>query len=431
MKSFSVIRKISLLLLIAPAIFMAGCSKDFDVPDVKIPIFSLPDGATIISIKELKARHIVFGVGAVDSINDNVYVTGKVISSDETGNIYKSLYIQDTSGGLLLSLDASGLYTSYRLGQRIYVKCQGLFLGDYNKMIQLGVINNGEIGRIPAPVIDQYLFLDSLPGPVPAAKVITIPEITADDYGMLVKFENVSFVDVGDPFSDPAASSNRSITDGSNLLILRNSNYATFADQLIPDSTGSVTGILGVFGTDKQLYIRDLNDLIGFDYSSKLIINESFASGSLGTFTQYSVLGDQVWAQSSFSPYTFAKMSGYFSSSYFANEDWLISPSMNFDAYTGETLKFFTMMNYGAVGDGSFKAYYSTDFTSGAPSTGTWIELTGLTLSGGNFDNVSSGDVDVSFVNGSNVHIAFVYTCTTSNVATWELGGIRVKGIQN
>lgn len=294
MKSFSVIRKISFLLLIAPAIFMAGCSKDFDVPEVQIPSFTLPDGATIISIKELKARHTV--LGAVDSINDNVYVTGKVISSDESGNIYKSLYIQDTSGGLLLSLDATSLYTTYRLGQRMYVKCQGLFLGDYNGMTQLGVMDNGEIGRIPSPVIKNYLFLDSLPGAVPAAKVITIPSITADDLGMLVKFENVSFVDVGLPFSDPGASTNRYITDGTNTLILRNSNYATFADELIPDGTGSITGILGVFGSDNQLYIRDLNDLVGFDYSSKLIINESFAtSGSLGTFTQYSVLGDQIW----------------------------------------------------------------------------------------------------------------------------------------
>lgn len=430
MKSFSVIRKISILLLIAPAIFMAGCSKDFEVPPVQIPSFTLPTDATIISIKELKARHTV--LGAVDSINDNVYVTGKVISSDETGNIYKSLYIQDTSGGLLLSLDATSLYTTYRLGQRIYVKCQGLFLGDYNGMTQLGVMDNGQIGRIPSPVIKNYLYLDSLPGPVPAAKVITIPSITADDLGMLVKFENVSFVTVGLPFSDPSASTNRYITDGSNTLILRNSNYATFADVLIPGGTGSVTGVLGVFGTDNQLYIRDLNDLVGFDYSSKLIINESFAtSGSLGTFTQYSVLGDQIWTQSSFSGSTFAKMSGYFSGSYYANEDWLISPSMNFDAYTGETLNFFSMMNYGTAGDGSLRVFYSTDFTSGAPSTGTWTELTGLTLSEGAWANVSSGDVDLSFVNGNNVHIAFVYTCSTTNVATWEVGGILVKGIQN
>lgn len=124
-------------------------------------------------------------------------------------------------------------------------------------------------------------------------------------------------------------------------------------------------------------------------------------------------------------------MSGYFSGSYYANEDWLISPSMNFDAYTGETLKFFSMMNYGTAGDGSLKVYYSTDYSSGAPSTGTWTELTGLTLSGGAWASVSSGDVDVSFVNGTNVHIAFVYTCSTTNVSTWEIGGILVKGIQN
>jgi len=430
MKTLAMIRKNWFLAFAAILAVMTSCNKEFDVPPVEVPKFTLPAGASVISISELKARHSV--VGALDSINDNVYVTGKVIGNDKSGNIYKGLYIQDTSGGLYIGLDKTSLYNMYKLGQRLYIKCQGLFLGDYGGMTQLGAIYNGQIGRIAEIYVEDYLFLDSLPGAVPAAKLLTIPTITDADLGMLIRLDNVSFLEVGQPFATTTATTNRTISDGSNSLIMRTSNYANFAATAIPDGTGTVYGILSVFNGDLQLYIRDLNDLVGFDYSSKLIINETFAnSGSLGTFTQYSVTGDQIWAQSSFSGSTFAKMSGYSGGSYFANEDWLISPSMNFNAYSGETLKFFTMMKYGTVGDGSFKVYYSTDYTTGAPSTGTWTELTGLTLSDGNYNNISSGDVDVSFVNGSNVHIAFVYTCTTSNVATWEVGGILVKGTLN
>jgi hypothetical protein len=360
-----------------------------------------------------------------------VYVTGIVVSSDATGNIYKSLYIQDTSGGLLLSLDATSLYNLYPLGQRIYVKCKGLFLGDYNGMTQIGLPYNGAIGRITAPLISQYLFIHDLPGAVPSPKVVTIPTITPNDLGTLIKLENVYFVEVAMPFADASASTNRTISDGTNTLILRSSNYATFRATLLPDGTGSITGVLAIFGSDLQLYIRDLNDLSGFDYSTQLLMNESFASGTLGTFTQYSVAGGEVWAQSSYSGSTFAKMSGYTAGVYTANEDWLISPSVNFDNYSGEVLKFFTMMNYGTAGDGSLRIYYSNNYVSGDPTTASWTEITTATLSAGAWASTPSGDIDLSAITGTNVHIAFKYTCSTSNVATWELGGIMVKGTHN
>jgi len=426
MKAIRVLRKIWVLLLVVPAIFISGCTKKFDVPPVEIPKFDLPSGATIISIRQLKAMH---SAGGFESITDNLYVTGKVISSDETGNIYKEMFIQDTSGGLLISLDNTSLYTTYRLGQRIYVKCQGLYLGEYGGLVQLGASVGGAIGRIADPVIKQYLFLDSIPGAIPAATVITIPTITPDKYGMLVELQNVHFVEVAQLFSLSTASTNRTISDGANNLIMRTSNYATFATTSIPSGVGTIYGILGFFSPDNQLMIRDLNDLVGFDYSTKLVINESFATtGSLGTFSQYSVSGPQVWAQSTYSSSTFAKMSGFAGGVYTANEDWLISPSMNLDLYSGEILNFFTMMNFGTAGDGSLRIYYSTDYDSGDPTTSTWTEITTAALSTGTFVSTPSGDIDLSAVVGTNVHIAFKYTCSTSGVATWEVGGILVKG---
>lgn len=429
MKTIKVKRFLTLILLIL-VILISGCSKEFDVPPVTIPKFTLPDGATLITIKELNNRHTI--PGAVDSINDDVYVCGKVISSDESGNIYKTLYLQDTSGGLVISVDLTDMYTKYRLGQKMYISCKGLFLGDYGGMTQLGSIYNGGIGRIAEVDTEKHFFLDSLPGSVPEAKLYTIATLNSNALGTLIKLENVSLIEVGQPFSDPSATTNRTITDGTNSLIMRNSNYADFAATAIPDGSGTIYGILSIFNGDLQLYIRDLNDLVGFDYSTKLIINESFsASGSLGTFTEYSVTGNEKWIQSSFSSTTFAKMSGYNSGSYFANEDWLISPSMNLDDYSGEVLKFFSMMNYGTAGDGSLTVYYSTNYVSGNPNLANWTQLTGFALSTGSWANVPSGDIDLSGIAGTNVHVAFKYTCSTTNVSTWEIGGILVKGTLN
>jgi len=422
MKAISVIRKTWVMLLIVPVIFMAGCNKKLDVPPVEIPKFNLPEGATIISIKQLNARHTA--LGALDSINDDVYVTGKVVSSDETGNIYKSLYIQDTSGGLLISLDATSLYTLYRLGQRVYVKCKGLFMGDYGGMTQIGAVYNGAIGRIPAPLIPHHLLLDSIPGTIPAAKLVTISSLGPNDLGMLVKLENVHFMDVGLPYSDPGASSNRNISDGSNILVMRNSNYATFASTLIPDGTGTIYGVLGIFGGTLQLYIRDLNDVVGFDYSSALLLNQPFTSG-IGSFTTYSVTGAQLWAYSSTYGMT---MSGY-SGGNLDNEDWLISPSISFAGYDSVNLVFNHALNYGMVA-GAQTVWASSNYTSGDPTLATWVQLTvPNTPTGTNWTFISSGAVlfPSSFNSATNVHFAFKYLSTTTAASTWEVKNVLLK----
>jgi hypothetical protein len=430
MKAINVIRKIWVLLLITPAFFMAGCSKNFDVPPVEIPTFILPDGASLISIDSLKSRHT--NPAVVDSIKDDIYVTGIVVSSDETGNIYKSLYIQDTTGGLLISLDATSLYNLYRIGQRIYVKCQGLRLGEYGGMIQLGALYNGAIGRISAPLIPQYLFLDGLPGPVPAAKVITIPTITSKDLGRLVKLENVHFETVGLPFADPGASTNRNIVDlSNNKLIMRSSNYATFHTTLLPGGTGTIYGILGIFGSDNQLYIRDLNDLVGFDFSAALILNEPFTSG-IGSFTTYNSLGSQVWTYSSSYGMT---MTGHATSN-FDNQDWLISPSVNLTQVDSVKLSFSHTINFGVVANmqTNHTLWASKNYTSGDPSLATWEQLTIPTYpAGSNWTFVASGDVlfPASYSGESNVHFAFKYLSTTSDAATWEIKSVLLKGKNN
>jgi hypothetical protein len=75
--------------------------------------------------------------GTLDSIEDDIIIKGIVISSDQAGNIYKSLYIQDSTGGLNISLDKTNLYTIYKPGQKVYVKCKGLYLGAYGGVVQL------------------------------------------------------------------------------------------------------------------------------------------------------------------------------------------------------------------------------------------------------------------------------------------------------
>ena len=75
----------------------------------------------------------------------NYYIKGKVISNDEQGNIYKSLYIFDGTAALELKL-TNGLFLDYpcnlETGETmwVYVKVRGLYLGNFRMMLSLGDI---------------------------------------------------------------------------------------------------------------------------------------------------------------------------------------------------------------------------------------------------------------------------------------------------
>jgi hypothetical protein len=251
---------ISGIFIITGMMFLASCVKgDFDAPPVIPPTSGLTATTTLT---QLIAMHTP---GGTDSINTDVIITGIVMANDETGNLYKQIYIEDDTSGIQIQLDETSLFNTYKLGQRLFIKCKGLALGEYGGNMQLGCIINGAISRIPSAEIANHLFLEGFPGTVPEPKVLTIPTLSAARLNMLVKLNGIHFADSGQVFSLTTATTNRNMLDSlGNTLPLRTSNYATFASQLIPGGTGSVSGILSIYNGGYQFYIRDLDDLEGF-----------------------------------------------------------------------------------------------------------------------------------------------------------------------
>lgn len=67
----------------------------------------------------------------------DVYIKGKVVSDDDEGNVYKSLYIQDETTGIELKLN-NNVGLRYKYGSWVYVRLTGLYLGNYRMMLSLG-----------------------------------------------------------------------------------------------------------------------------------------------------------------------------------------------------------------------------------------------------------------------------------------------------
>ncbi|MBQ3355352.1 MAG: choice-of-anchor J domain-containing protein [Bacteroidales bacterium] len=160
------------------------------------------------------------------------------------------------------------------------------------------------------------------------------------------------------------------------------------------------------------------------------LLEEDFESG-LGMFTEYSIVGDQVWEQGEHNDNHYANMNGYAEGSAHENHDWLISPEIPFNRDFGAImLEFKSAKNY--TGD-NIRVMISSDFTGGDPTTdGYWEDITEkFNLSTGSFSWVESGRVNVLDIISNQLgffHFAFVYTSTDEHAAAWEIDDVKVIG---
>ncbi len=157
-----------------------------------------------------------------------------------------------------------------------------------------------------------------------------------------------------------------------------------------------------------------------------ILLDEQFNDGTLGVFTEYSVIGDgQMWIFDSFMDDQFAEMNG-FDGGIQDNEDWLISPALDMDLYEDEVLTFETASNF----DGpDLELLVSNDYDgSSDPNTATWTNLSDqATWSAGGYEVTPSGSIDLSGIGGTG-YIAFKYVSNTAVAGKlWQVDSVVVQ----
>jgi len=121
----------------------------FSEPD-KVPVVPVNmDDEVNATIAELKALYTAHGKPVVVG---SKFIKAQVVSSDEDGNIYREVYIQDNTGGICLKLGRSSSYDDFKVGQVLYIDCEDLCIGEYGYksgnyggggMLQLGLLGDG------------------------------------------------------------------------------------------------------------------------------------------------------------------------------------------------------------------------------------------------------------------------------------------------
>ena len=393
---------------------------------------TLDTTATAKTVAEVKQ---LYTTGNLNQITGNFYVKAKVTANDETGNLYKYIYVEDATGGIRVNINKTNLYQDprFKVGKNLIIKLKDLYIGVSGGEFQIGQPFNGNIGQIAEADVYKAFFDSNEAATAVVATEKTITNLTTTDVGRWIKIKGLQFIDtdLGKTFA-AGSTTNRTLEDCSGKkIILRTSNFASFAGATLDNGKGDVYAILSIFNGTYQLWIpKQVNaDLDGVRCDGTLPVYETIFSdafASLSNWTAVNVSGTQVWATTTFgNPAPSAIMDGKGS----ANEDWLVSKKITIPSTYKEV--FFSFETDGRNA-GSLLEVYITDNYTGSVSTTSWTKTNpALDTDLANFAGfVNSGKVDISSFKGKDIVVAFKYTSTSTSVpsTTWEVDNFAVKG---
>ncbi|SKB32234.1 Lamin Tail Domain [Maribacter arcticus] len=258
-------------------------NRDFDEPE----LVCSDEDFSILSISELKNLY----AGETVQIQEDWVVKGYVVSSDKSGNFFNILHFQDASSnptkGLQIELELRDSHLFFDIGQTVFIKLKGLYLGQSNGLFKIGGVftsfGNRSVGRLPNSVIFNHILVSCDPVENILPKSVSILELNESMVNTLVRIANVEFKEdeLGKSFAVEKEETQRTLIDcDDNELILLNSGYSDFQAQIIPDKMGTATGVLTMDKNEFQLIIRTVDDLDFNKVRCEELIDE-FTSNSI------------------------------------------------------------------------------------------------------------------------------------------------------
>jgi len=278
------------IFILATSFILFGCVHDDKYDDPNVDSFAcgeLPSDIALVSMQD------VANLPLNTTITTDIAVAGYVSSSDDSGNIYKYIYLQDAAEnptrGLVVSVNSVNNYTKYPQGAKVYIKLKGLSMGTYGGVRQIGAMvfdpetGKEEFNRIPEEKVSSSILRSCDAKKIIVPKVMKIADMKAANssiidplLGCLIEIENVEFENKSlcSVYAPNGLTVDRSIGEGRNTsntgylatAVVRNSGYASFASKVVPAGKGKFVGIFSKYvansgTTTYQMYIVRDTDL--------------------------------------------------------------------------------------------------------------------------------------------------------------------------
>lgn len=244
------------LLLIAVTAFSVACGEEFSTDS--------PTGhevATTTTLATLQALQ----TDRVVTIDEELVVAGRVTTSDAKGNFYRSLLIEEGGSALEVMVALDGLHNDYPIGAKLYVRLQGLSLGRRLGVLQAGLpadpASGFEIDYIPSKAAAQkHLTRSAAPLAELLPKSLTLGKLSPKLCGLRIRLEALHHVPESTDESPFLAGYHRYEDAEGHAIYLYVRDYADFAQQPLPATISSVTGILQYDARGEGRYLIKPND---------------------------------------------------------------------------------------------------------------------------------------------------------------------------
>lgn len=443
-------KKIKFIALAFLALTLGSCMGDgYADPDLTEKVPASPWGnnslreKNVISIADLKTQFatIINSDNGYKQIEKDMMIKAVVTGNDVSGNIYNQVSVQDASGAIIIAINGSGLSGYLPVGQEILVNLKGLYIGSYKKLPQIGGVNtklsDGSLGmgKIERAIWNEHFKILN-PGEADANTVVPeefdLTKLTDAAYmnanvGKLMTLKKVKFASANgtNVWAPDDTNTSLELIDAetgkkisSSNLVVRNSGYSKFANEVIPQGVFDITGIFTRYNNTWQIVLRNTDDLKSVVLA---YISEPF-DASQGNFTIDNIkLADGVefvwkWASAAYG----MKASGYVNGSKQELQSRLKSPAIDLKSAKSAKLMFDQAINYASDIKQECKVQISTDGK-------TWTDLDVQGYPAGNSWDFVSSTADLTKYCGKTIYIGFLYSSTPTGAPTWEVKNFAVK----
>lgn len=443
-------KKIKFIALAFLALTLGSCMGDgYADPDLTEKVPAAPYGnnslreKNVISIADLKTQFatIINSDNGYKQIEKDMMIKAVVTGNDVSGNIYNQVSVQDASGAIIIAINGSGLSGYLPVGQEILVNLKGLYIGSYKKLPQIGGVNtklsDGSLGmgKIERAIWNEHFKILN-PGEADASTVVPeefdLTKLTDAAYmdanvGKLMTLKKVKFASANgtNVWAPDDTNTSLELIDAEtgkrinkNNLVVRNSGYSKFANEVVPQGVFDITGIFTRYNNTWQIVLRSTDDLKSVVLA---YLSEPF-DASQGNFTIDNIkLADGVefvwkWASAAYG----MKASGYVNGSKQELQSRLKSPAIDLKSAKSAKLMFDQAINFASDMKQECKVQISTDGK-------TWTDLGVQGYPTENSWTFVSSTADLTKYCGKTIYIGFLYSSSPTSAPTWEVKNFAVK----
>lgn len=443
-------------MLVASAGF-TSCDDDFEQAPIEdfIPHATMQANTTLQELKETFHQDVNFyGTQVGTKANGEHYIVeGRIVSSDEAGNIFKKIAIEDETGGVIFSINATKIYETYRYGQMLVVDVTGMWYGNYGAGVQIGGLPDGDPAtQAPSRMAESIWTAQAQTDGLANTDKIKIYDLTVEEalalhadpatllqwQGRLVRVNGVHFEAPGKALAVSGQTNNTTyiLDDNGRKLAINTSGYSTFWSTKAPKGTGSVLAVLTNYTSGWQLQLNNVEGLEGFtpwvDEPEKELdpvgsFDITFDNGQFPEGWKNIVIsGDKDWFVEPFSDNYYVAMTGYKGNKP-PYDTWLVSQPIAASQMTAKTLSFDSKVGAFGATTTSMELYL-LDNADPTKATKTKLDCTWAQYTSTNYSNwTPSGSISLAAAKGT-FYLGWNYKATQdAKYATWQIDNIKVQ----